>query len=156
MKVSTGLPGIDCRDRIPRHYSTQMQVMINTLNDMPVSADTVSGSHGIGVLMSNSLMFQRFPNHDGYDDPRFSNFYGQTLPLVKRGIPTEIVHIENTGYPETWKELKVLVMSYSNMKPQEPALSSVYRPMGEKWWGTGILRKGHRSLSIRSRMVEYR
>ena len=113
--------GIDCRDRIPRHYSTQMQVMINTLNDMPVSADTVSGSHGIGVLMSNSLMFQRFPNHDGYDDPRFSNFYGQTLPLVKRGIPTEIVHIENTGYPETWKELKVLVMSYSNMKPQEPA-----------------------------------
>ena len=54
-------------------------------------------------------MFQRFPNHDGYDDPRFSNFYGQTLPLVKRGIPTEIVHIENTGYPETWKELKVLV-----------------------------------------------
>ena len=44
--------GIDCRDRIPRHYSTQMQVMINTLNDMPVSADTVSGSHGIGVLMS--------------------------------------------------------------------------------------------------------
>ena len=24
------------------------------------SADTVSGSHGIGVLMSNSLMFQRF------------------------------------------------------------------------------------------------
>ena len=41
--------------------------------------------------------------------------------MVKRGIPTEIVHIENTGYPETWKELKVLVMSYSNMKPQEPA-----------------------------------
>lgn len=113
--------GTDCRERIPRHYSTQMQVMINTLNDMPASADTVSGSHGIGVLMSNSLMFQRFPNHDGYDDPRFSNFYGQTLPLVKRGIPTEIVHIENTGYPETWKELKVLVMSYSNMKPQEPA-----------------------------------
>lgn len=66
--------GTDCRERIPRHYSTQMQVMINTLNDMPASADTVSGSHGIGVLMSNSLMFQRFPNHDGYDDPRFQIF----------------------------------------------------------------------------------
>jgi hypothetical protein len=30
------------------------------------------------------------------------------------------VHIENTGYPDTWKELSVLVMSYSNMKPMKP------------------------------------
>ena len=32
--------------------------------------------------MANSMMFQRFPNHDGYDDPSFSSFYGQTLPLI--------------------------------------------------------------------------
>jgi len=105
--------------RIPRFYSTQMQVMINTLNDMPLSENKVSGSHGIGVLMSNSLMFQRFPTHDGYDDPQFSNFYGQTLPLLKRGIPVSTVHIENVGYPDTWKGLKVLVMSYANMKPMK-------------------------------------
>lgn len=105
--------------RIPRFYSTQMQVMINTLNDMPLSENKVSGSHGIGVLMSNSLMFQRFPTHDGYDDPQFSNFYGQTLPLLKRGIPVSTVHIENVGYPNTWKGLKVLVMSYANMKPMK-------------------------------------
>jgi hypothetical protein len=97
-----------------------MQVMINTLNDMPLSGNKINGSHGIGVLMSNSLMFQRFPNHAGYEDPQFSNFYGQTFPLLKRGIPVEIVHIENTGYPDTWKDLKVLVMSYSNMKPMKP------------------------------------
>ncbi len=107
------------KERIPRFYSTQMQVMINTLNDMPRSENKVSGSHGIGVLMSNSLMFQRFPTHDGYDDPQFSNFYGQTLPLLKRGIPVSTVHIENVGYPDTWKDLKVLVMSYANMKPMK-------------------------------------
>jgi hypothetical protein len=107
------------KERIPRFYSTQMQVMINTLNDMPRSENKVSGSHGIGVLMSNSLMFQRFPTHDGYDDPQFSNFYGQTLPLLKRGIPVSTVHIENVSYPDTWKDLKVLVMSYSNMKPMK-------------------------------------
>ena len=45
--------------------------MINTLNDMPASADTVSGSHGIGVLMSNSLMFQRFPNQTAMTIPVF-------------------------------------------------------------------------------------
>ena len=136
----------DCEEKakIPRFYSTQMQVMINTLNDMPLSDNKVSGSQGIGILMSNSLMFQRFPTHnsendggksDGaetnnpdnikaverkLEDPQFSNFYGQTLPLLKRGIPVSTVHIENVSYPNTWKDLKVLVMSYSNMKPMEP------------------------------------
>ncbi|MDR0843611.1 MAG: hypothetical protein LBN71_00175 [Tannerella sp.] len=110
----------DEKAKIPRFYSTQMQVMVNTLNEMPLSENKVSGSHGIGVLMSNSLMFQRFPTHKGYDDPQFSNFYGQTLPLLKRGIPVSTVHIENTEYPDTWKGLKVLVMSYSNMKPMKP------------------------------------
>jgi hypothetical protein len=67
--------------------------------------------------MSNSLMFQRFPTHNGFEDPQFSIFYGQTLPLVKRGIPVQTVHMENLGYAATLKDIKVLVMSYSNMKP---------------------------------------
>lgn len=108
------------KTRIPRFYSTQMQVMINSLNKMPLSDSKVTGSHGIGVLMSNSLMFQRFPNHDGYDDPQLANFYGQALPLIKRGVPVETVHIENLGYPATLSDIKVLLMSYSNMKPLDP------------------------------------
>jgi hypothetical protein len=102
---------------IPRYYSTQMQVMINALNQMPVSQNRVSGSTGIGVLMSNSLMFQRFPTHSGYEDPQFSNFYGQTFPLLKLGVPVETVHIENLSYSKTLQNIKVLVVSYSNMKP---------------------------------------
>ncbi|MDR0414092.1 MAG: hypothetical protein LBH84_01575 [Prevotellaceae bacterium] len=109
----------DTKEKIPRFYSTQMQVMVNTLNDMPLSENRVNGSQGVGVLMSNSLMFQRFPTFEGYSDPQFSSFYGQTLPLLKRGIPVGTVHIENVGYPDTWKDLKVLVMSYSNMKPMK-------------------------------------
>ena len=112
--------GTDRKERIPRDYSTQMQVMINTLNDIRATDSRVEGTHGIGVLMSNSLMFQRFPNHAGYDDPQFSSFYGQTLPLLKRGIPVELVHIENTPFKETLRHLRVLVMSYSNMKPLKP------------------------------------
>lgn len=111
------MPSSNEKVLIPRYYSTQMQVMINTLNDMPVSDNVVSGSQGIAVLMSNSLMFQRFPTHDGYEDPWFSNFYGQTFPLLKRGIPVNTVHIENLEYDATLKDVKVLVMSYSNMKP---------------------------------------
>lgn len=106
---------------IPRFYATQMQVMINALNDVPLSANRISGSHGISVLMANSLMFQRSPKPvEGYDDPQLSNFYGEALPFVKRGVPVNIVHLENVGYPDTWKNTRVLIMSYSNMKPLAP------------------------------------
>lgn len=108
------------QERISRDYSTQMQVMINALGMMPVSDNKVSGSDGVFVMMSNSLMFQRGAIHGGYEDLDFSNFYGQTLPLVKRGVPVRIMHLENVSYPETWKDAKVVVLSYANMKPMDP------------------------------------
>lgn len=105
---------------IAPEYATQMQVMVNSLNQMPLSENKVSGTQGIGVLLANSIMFQRFPEHQGYDDPQLSNFYGLALPLLKRGIPVQMVHIENLGFKEALKDIKVLVMSYSNMKPLSP------------------------------------
>lgn len=141
---------------IPKYYSTQILVMVNSLNNMPRSSNSVSGAKGIGVLMGNSLMFQRFPTHDGFEDPQFSNFYGQTLPLLKRGVPVETVHMENLAYPATLKNIKVLVMSYSNMKPMSPEVgqylagwvrkggSLVYCGRDDdpyqsvmEWWNTG-------------------
>ena len=87
---------------------------------MPLSDNRVSGSQGISVLMANSLMFQRSPQPiEGYDDPQLSNFYGQALPFLKRGVPVNLMHIENVGYKENWKDTKILLMSYSNMKPLE-------------------------------------
>ena len=116
-------PHSDQQERIPRFYSTQMQVMINTLNQMPLSMkNRVSGNQGISVMMANSLMFQRGPTHfNNYYDPQLSNFYGLALPLLKRGVPVGITHLENVGYAETWNDVKVLLMTYSNMKPLDPA-----------------------------------
>lgn len=106
--------------RIPQHYSTQMQVMVNSLNTMPASDTKVTGSHGISVMMANSLMFQRFPTHADYEDPQLANFYGQALPLLKWGVPVKTVHIENLGYEQALADTKVLLLSYSNMKPLDP------------------------------------
>ncbi|WP_206367854.1 hypothetical protein [Sphingobacterium chungjuense] len=103
--------------KIPKPYATQMQVMVNSLNHMPKSDNKLSGSAGVSVLMGNSLMFQRFPTHAGYDDPQLANFYGLTLPFVKKGVPVKTVHIENLGYPAALAETKVLLMTYANMKP---------------------------------------
>jgi hypothetical protein len=98
-----------------------MQVMVNALNDVPAVSNTINGSKGIGVLLCNSMMFQRFPTHASYSDPQLSNFYGMVMPLLKRGIPVETVHYENLNNANTLKNIRVLVMSYSNMKPLSPA-----------------------------------
>lgn len=110
----------DQKEKIPRHYSTQMQVMINSLNSMPKTTSKVSGSTGISILLANSLMFQRFPTHAGYDDPQLANFYGLALPFLKRGVPVKTVHLENLAVKNALAETKVLLMSYSNMKPLSP------------------------------------
>jgi hypothetical protein len=118
--------------------------MINTLNNMPVSENRTSGTQGISVLMGNSLMFQQLPTHDNgkafenpyfsdfYEtsgmfhryptsyklvDPLLSDFYGEALPFLKRGVPVNIVHLENVGYEKAFNDTKVLLMSYSDMKP---------------------------------------
>ncbi len=108
------------KEKIPRSYSTQMHIMINALNSMPYSNNNISGSEGISILMGNSMMLQRFPDHEQYEDPRMSNFYGLAMPLVKRGVPVRTVHLENLQNPESLHYTKILLMSYSNMKPTSP------------------------------------
>ncbi len=107
----------DEKIHIPSDYATMMQIMVNALQNMPLAQTKVSGTHGINVLMANSLMFQRYPEHEGYDDPQLSNFYGMTMPLLKAGVPVGIVHLENLGFEKALKDTKVLIMTYSNMKP---------------------------------------
>ena len=106
---------------IPAEYASQMQVMVNALHEMPVSGNRPDGSRGISVLMANSLMFQRFPVHEGYDDPQLSNFFGLAMPLLKRGVPVGITHIENLGFKQALADVKVLLVTYSNMKPMDPS-----------------------------------
>ncbi|MDB5002559.1 MAG: hypothetical protein JWQ34_784 [Mucilaginibacter sp.] len=137
------------RAGMPKSYSTQMMVMINSLNDIKTSKNKTSGTQGISVMMGNSMMFQRLPTHDDgkawadpyytsfYEtsgmfnrvpsnnklmDPQLSNFFGEALPFLKRGVPMDIVHIENVGYAKALADTKILLMSYSNMKPltEEP------------------------------------
>lgn len=112
--------GSNERIRIPKDYSTMMQIMIGSLHNMPVSGEKICGTHGISVLMANSLMFQGYPNHEGYEDPQLSNFYGLAMPFIKKGVPISITHLENVGFEKSLSDVKVLLMSYSNMKPLDP------------------------------------
>lgn len=111
-------PNSDEKTVIPRHYATQMQVMINALNMMPKSENHVSGAQGISVLLSNSIMFQQ--PFMGEGDSYLVNFFGLAMPLIKQGIPLGIIHLENVGYEATWRDHRVLLMTYHNMKPLDP------------------------------------
>ena len=115
-------PDSDERIPIPPAYATQMQVMTGALNDMPRGSTRgrISGTQGVSVLMGNSLMFQRFPEHAGYHDPELSNYFGLAMPFVKRGVPVGAVHLENLAYPEALEGTRVLLMTYSNLKPLDP------------------------------------
>ncbi|NNU33525.1 hypothetical protein HK413_04055, partial [Mucilaginibacter sp. S1162] len=68
-----------------------------------------------------SGMFNRVPSNNKLMDPQLSNFFGEALPFLKRGVPVDIVHIENVGYAKALADTKILLMSYSNMKPPTEA-----------------------------------
>ena len=72
--------------------------VITALNDMDqkdVAWDC--GTRGIGVVVSDSMMFQR--GEPNPSDPDLGSFYGLAMPLVKHGIPAEPVQLENATTP---------------------------------------------------------
>ncbi|MGC9326793.1 MAG: hypothetical protein ACP5I1_04090, partial [Candidatus Hinthialibacter sp.] len=117
------------RQPIPADYAVEILVLINALNEMEASDASIPGTQGIGVLLSDTMMFQRFPTHEGYEDPQLSNFYGMALPLLKRGAPVQLVQMENLLQPDALKGIRLLIMSYANMKP----LKKEYHDVLAQW-----------------------
>jgi len=103
-------------------------VVFNALNDMK-QAHTAwdCGTTGIGVMVSDSLMFQRGDPQPG--DPHLSEVYGLALPLLKRGIPVAPVQLENVTMPRYLKDFRVLWLTYHGMKP----LSADVHPALADW-----------------------
>lgn len=108
------------RESIPADYASELLVVFNALNDMDqkdVHYDT--GTRGIGVLVSDSMMFQRAAPHPS--DRALGDFYGLALPLVKAGIPVDVVQLENVVYAGCLTPYKVLLLTYEYQKPLRPA-----------------------------------
>lgn len=139
---------------IPPAYATELQVVMNALNDL--RQDRVAwdaGTANIGLLVSDSLMFQRGPPHES--DAHLSHVYGLALPLLKRGVPLAPIQLENVTLPGYLAGYRVLLLSYHGMKPLSadvhPALADWVRRGGalvivdddsdpyhavREWWNT--------------------
>ncbi len=142
---------------IPAKYASELQVVINALKDMEQkSVSWDCGTKGIGVAVSDTLMFERAG--PGASDGPLSHFYGLAMPFVKRGMQVQPVQLESAGLPHYLDGLKVLLMSYQGMKPQSPqvheALAAWVRKGGRllfvdddsdpfnqvrEWWNSGDL-----------------
>jgi len=123
------------RQPIPAAYATELQTVFNALNDMNqphIKWDC--GTAGIGVLISDSLMFQR--GQPTPSDPYLGNFYGLAMPLVMQGIPVTPVQLENDAEPHYLDNMRVLFLSYDGQKPLSP---EVHVPLADWVKRGGVL-----------------
>ncbi len=143
---------------ISREYQTELQAVIGALGRMKQPAAAVHwdrrGTPGVGVLVSDTLMFQRGGPHAS--DPELGEFFGLALPLVDRGVPVEAVQLEDGPDPGFLSNYKMLLLSYDGQKPPRPqlhaALADWVRAGGtlvvvdddqdpydavREWWNTG-------------------
>lgn len=119
---------------IPSTYATELQAVINAMEDM--KQDNVrweaAGTQHVGILVSDSLMFQRFG--PGASDGDLSSFYGLAMPLVRAGLPAEPVQMESivasssaTTKPSNkasfLSSYRLLLLTYEGQKPLTPAVN---------------------------------
>jgi hypothetical protein len=123
------------RKSMPPAYATELQTVINALNDMnqkQVAWDC--GTTGMGVLVGDSMMFQR--GEPNGSDPHLSDVYGLALPLLKRGMPVTPVQLENVTVPHYLDGFRLLLLTYHGMKPLS---AEVHAPLVEWVKRGGVL-----------------
>jgi len=130
-RVFTGkdfMTGVEVRDRgqrtpIPKSYETELQAVIHALGEMKQPPESVRweqcGTRGAGVLVSDTMMFQR--GDPGPGDPHLGSFYGLALPLLKHGIPLEPVQIESATQAGFLDAYRLLLLTYEGQKTLTPA-----------------------------------
>ena len=107
------------RTGIPADYATEILTVINALNEMnQPDVERDMGTAGIGVVVSDTMMFQRAQPYES--DPDMGSFHALALPLLKQGVPVEVVQLENVLQPNTLPPYKLLLLTYEGQKPLKP------------------------------------
>ncbi len=123
------------RQPIPPAYATELQTVFSALNDMKQSHVAWDcGTTGIGVLISDSLMFQR--GQPTPSDPHLGNVYGLAMPLLKHGMPVAPVQLENVVVSNYLDNVRVLLLSYDGQKALSP---EVHAPLADWVKRGGVL-----------------
>ena len=120
-------PGQPAPERIPipKAYETELQIVFRALGEMHRQGSNArwqhAGTQGIGVLVSDTLMFQRAAPSPS--DADLGSFYGLALPLLMRGIPVEPVQMEDAVTKSTLGRYRVLLLTYEGQKASSPEIN---------------------------------
>lgn len=123
------------REPIPPEYASELQTVFNALNQMNQPRNEWDcGTRGIGVVVSDSLMFQR--GEPQGSDAHLSHVYGMALPLLKRGMPVTPVQLETLHIKGALHDYRLLLLTYEGQKPLSP---DVHRALADWVKGGGAL-----------------
>ncbi len=137
---------------VPAEYATEINTVVAALQDMhnqpAASGNAVSGAN-IGVLVSDSMQWQREPPFSSDMD----GLAGLAMPLLQRGVPVQVVSLDRAVDPGYLRNFKALLLSYDFQKPLnvrvQAALaqwvtgggcllfvggSDPYNALPESWW----------------------
>lgn len=106
--------------RVPPEYAGTILSAVRALEQIAQqSAQPMdAGSPEIGILFSDSMVYQR-----GEPEPsHLEDFFGLAIPLVKAGLPLQVLSLERVPEPGYLRRVKVLLLSYDYQKPLSPAV----------------------------------
>ena len=105
----------------PASYLTELSNLIGAVRELPGAPglEWSGGTRGVGVLTLDSMMWQR----GGPQGSSMRSFHGLALPLLKRGIPVEVVPAERVADNGYLNRFKVLLLSYDMQKPLGPEVN---------------------------------
>lgn len=101
----------------PPPYLTQLSGLSSVLKELPAEGSDVPNR--IGVLALDSLAWQR----GGPGGSSAAALEGLTLPLLKRGVPVQLVPAERVADANFLSRYRVLLLSYDMQKPQGPEVN---------------------------------
>ena len=117
------IPGSDSKP-IPPDYAVELQAVFRAMEDMkqPDWKWEAAGTQRVGVLVSDTMMFQRYGPQKS--DADLSSFFGLAMPLVASGVPAEPVQMESAATSDNFlSRYRMLLLTYEGQKPPAPAVN---------------------------------
>ncbi|HTE19543.1 MAG TPA: hypothetical protein VK689_14335, partial [Armatimonadota bacterium] len=105
----------------PARYPAELPNLGAALRELPEAGTPqwTTGTRGIGVLTLDTMMWQR----GGPQGSSLRSLHGLVLPLLKRGIPVQVVPAERVADAAFLSRFKVLLLSYDMQKPLGPEVN---------------------------------
>ncbi len=103
----------------PPAYLTQLANLRAAQADMPPTLEANGATRGVGVLTLDTMMWQR----GGPSGSSMRSLDGLVMPLLKAGVPVDLVPGERAGEAAFMARYKVLLLSYDMQKPLGPEIN---------------------------------